>query len=92
MLRLRIYKVKYIYIRIQVCRTSWLSSNLPTILENFLNDKNDPVRWLKDLIDDYEKSEITLENIISKRPVVGYWLHDALPQLQTFAHQQCLPY
>jgi len=55
-----------------------------------LNDKTDPVRWLKDLIDDYEKSEITLENIISEIPVVGGWLHNALPQFQTFAHQQCL--
>jgi hypothetical protein len=55
-----------------------------------LNDKNDPVRWLKDLIDDYEKSEITLANIISEVPVVGGWLHNALPQFQTFTHQQCL--
>lgn len=63
---------------------------LLTVLEVFLNDKTDPVRWLKDLIDDYEKSEITFENILSEIPIVGGWLHDALPQFQTFAHQQCL--
>lgn len=34
--------------------------------------------------------EITLENILLEIPVVGGWLHDALPQFQTFAHQQCL--
>lgn len=51
-----------------------------------MNDKTDLVRWLKDLIDDYEKSEFTLENILLEIPVVGGWLHNALPQFQTFTY------
>ena len=44
----------------------------------------------KDLIDQYENSAITLDSIIPDIPSAGGWLHNALPQIQIFAKQQCL--